>query len=415
MQRNLVSGGQPAFPAALRGNVFATPRGSDNPQELFQQISATLADLGNRHNVNIGEVRDQVGNLTASMEAIQRQVEAGGGAIVAGNRLPPDPEYSRTFASYFRRGDGEEALRGANAAGERATIQAAMSIGTAGDGGYLAPVEWDRKISQALRSVSPMRRIANVQTTGVNAFSTLWNNESWGSGWVGETAARPQTSTTSLAPIIFATGEIFAMPATTQRLIDDAAIDIEQWLSDSIRSEFARQEGVAFLNGDGVNKPAGFLTYVTGGANAATHPGGVIETVTAAIGAETLIDFAFKLGAPYRQNATWVMSSLTAAVISKLKDDTGSFIWREGLVAGTPATLLGRPVEIDEGMPAPTAGNLAVAFADWRVGYLINDRIGLRILRDVYTAKPFCLFYATKRVGGGVLDPNAIKLLKIAA
>lgn len=415
MQRNHISVVRPALPATLRGSVFAAPRGGDNPQELFQQINATLAELGNRHNANIGEVRDQVGNLTASLEAIQRQVEAGGGSGTAIKRLPVDPDYSRTFASYFRRGEGEEALRSANAAGERAMIQAAMSIGTAGDGGYLAPVEWDRKISQALLSVSPMRRIANVQTTGVNAFSTLWNADSWGSGWVGETAARPQTSTTSLAPIIFATGEIFAMPATTQRLIDDAAIDVEQWLSDSIRSEFARQEGIAFLNGDGVNKPAGLLTYVTGGANAATHPGGVIETVTSAIGAEALIDFAFKLGAPYRQNATWVMSSLTAAVISKLKDSTGAFIWREGLVAGTPATLLGRPVEIDEGMPAPTAGNLAIAFGDFKAGYLINDRIGTRILRDPYTTKPYVLFYATKRVGGGVLDPNAIKLLKIAA
>lgn len=413
MQHNYVTGQKAAPPAALRGSMFATPRNSDDPQELFRQINATLSDLGSRHDTNIGNVRERVDNLTESLSAMQRQFEGGGG-FIGSAALPTDPDYSRTFASYFRRGDGEETLRGANAVGERATIQAAMSVGDNSSGGYLAPVEWDRKIGEALRAVSPMRRLASVQATGVNAYSTLWNNEQWGSGWVGETAARPQTTNASLSPIVFASGEIYAMPATTQRLIDDAAINVEQWLSDSIRSEFARQEGIAFLSGDGSNKPAGFLTYVTGGANAATHPGGVIETVTSAIGADALIDFAFKLGAPYRQNATWLMSSLTAAAISKLKDSTGAFIWREGLVAGVPATLLGRPVEIDEGMAAPTAGNLAVAFGDFKAGYLINDRIGTRILRDPYTSKPYVLFYCTKRVGGGVLDPNAIKLLKVA-
>lgn len=408
------------LPRALRGSLFAsaTPRALANAQHIYaagrgeapsiENIDRAVRDFITRHD-------ETVGNLTESVAAMQNQLNAGGSAVFGASALPTDPDYSRTFASYFRRGDGEESLRSANAVGERATIQAAMSVGDNSSGGYLAPVEWDRRISEALRAVSPMRRIANVQTTGVNAYSTLWNSDAWGSGWVGETAARPQTSNASLSPIVFASGEIYAMPATTQRLIDDAAVNVEQWLGDSIRAEFNRQEATAFLSGDGVNKPAGFLTYVTGGANAATHPGGVIETVTSAIDADALIDFAFKLGAPYRQNATWLMSSLTAAAISKLKDDTGAFIWREGLAAGAPATLLGRPVEIDEGMPAPTAGNLPVAFGDFKAGYLINDRIGTRILRAPYTNKPYVLFYCTKRVGGGVLDPNAIKLLKVAA
>ncbi|QNP46876.1 phage major capsid protein [Sphingomonas sediminicola] len=272
---------------------------------------------------------------------------------------------------------------------------------------------------EAQRATSPMRRLATVQPTSVGAFTKLWDAKNWGSGWVGETAARPQTTSTQLAPIPFASGEIYAMPAATQRLLDDAAINIDVWLRNSVQAEFSRQEGIAFIAGDGTNKPAGFLSYVTGGANAGTHPGGVIETVEKALDpaasaatVDNLIDFAYGLDAPYRNNATWLMNSLTAAMLAKLKDADGNLIWRESLIVGQPATLLGRPVEIDEAMPAPGLGAMPIAFGDWKAGYLINDRIGTRVLRDPYSNKPFVMFYVTKRVGGGVLDPNAIKVLK---
>jgi HK97 family phage major capsid protein len=287
----------------------------------------------------------------------------------------------------------------------------------------LAPVEWDRKISEAQRANSPMRRLATVRQTSVGAYTTLWNNDQWGSGWVGETAARPQTSNASLAPITFSSGEIYAMPAATQRLLDDAALDVENWLRDAVQREFNRQEGIAFLSGDGVNKPAGFLTYIAGGANEATHPGGSIEVVDVAIDPaataatiDALIDFMYGLEAPYRQNATWLMSSLTAAVLAKMKDANDNLIWRESLIVGQPSTLFGRPVEIDEGMPAPgVVGNLPIAFGDFRSGYLINDRIGIRVLRDPFSNKPYVMFYTTKRVGGGVLDPNAIRVARVTA
>ncbi len=402
------------LPRALRGAVRAD--GGDNA--LFAQIQSTLGDIRNQTDTRLSGMEETVGNLTASLGAIQQQVDNGGSfANSSQTILPVEPEYSSAFASYFRRGESgaESTLRDANAIGERATIQAAMSVGDNSSGGYLAPVEWDRRINQAQVATSPMRRLAKVVPTSVGAYSTLWNDAQWGSGWVGETAARPETSNASLSTITFAAGEIYAMPTATQRLLDDAAIDVAAWLVDSLRIEFNRQEGIAFLSGDGVNKPAGLLSYITGGANDGTHPGGNLTVVEAAIDVEPLIDFMYGLAAPYRQNATWLMSSLTAAVLSKLRDADGNLIWRESLIVGQPATLLGRPVEIDEGMPAPTAGNLAIALGDFQAGYLINDRIGTRILRDPFTNKPFVNFYATKRVGAGLLDPNAIRLLQIPA
>ena len=398
------------FPRALRGAV----RAEQSAESLFRQIQASLGDMRNAHTENIGDVRDQVSNLITSMSAMQRQID-GGNVNGSPTIIPVDAEYTTAFASYFRSGDGDDFLRSANAVGERATIQAAMSVGDNSAGGYLAPVEWDRKINQKLVAVSPMRRLAKVVTTSVGAYSTLWNDNILGSGWVGEVAARPATSTPTLSPITFAAGEIYAMPTATQRLLDDAAIDVGAWLIDGLRDEFAKQEGVALLSGNGVNKPMGLLQYVVGGAGAGAHPGGNLTVVEAAIAVDGLIDFMYGLSAPYRQNSTWLMSSVTAAALSKLKDSEGNLIWREGLIVGAPATLLGRPVEIDEGMPGPTAGNLAIAFGNFEAGYVINDRQGVRILRDPFTNKPFVQFYATKRVGGGLLDPNAIRLLKIPA
>jgi len=355
------------------------------------------------------QAHDDLARLSASQKL------GGGGAF-----RPDDPEYSTQFAAYFRHGTGETDIQAAQKQGTRAQIQAAMQQGNNADGGYLAPTEWDRRIQQAQRAVSPMRRLAQVRTTAVGAYSTVWNNDAWGSGWVGETAARPATTTPTLSSIVFAAGEIYANPAVTQRLLDDASFDIEQWLADSVDREFSVQEGIAFISGNGTNKPFGLLQYVVGGAAENQHPGGTLGITpsghaTTIPNADALVTFAYSLTAPYRQNATWLMNSQTAAAIAKMKDGQGNFIWRESLVAGQPATLLGRPVEIDENMPNVGADAFAIAFGDFYAGYLINDRIGTSVLRDPFTNKPYVQFYVRKRVGGGVLDPNAIRLMKIAA
>lgn len=401
-----------AVPRALCGPVRANDL---DPASLIRDISAAVTDMRNGFDSRFAAIEAAVDQraLSAASDALGLPVEGSIGV---------DPEYSKTFATYTRRGDVEAqvALKNANAIGERGAIQAAMSEGDSSAGGYLAPVEWDRKIQKAQRELSPMRRISAVVTTARSAYSTLWSDDLYGSGWVGETAARPATSTASFSPLVFPSGEIYANPAATQRLLDDSAINLEQWLASALSDEFARQEAIAFVSGDGVNKPMGFLRYAPGGTAEAAHPGGALG-VTVSGGAaaiastDALVDLKYALGASYRQNAVWLMNSQTAAVIAKMKDGQGNYIWRESLLASEPATLLGRPVEIDEGMPNIAANALPVAFGDFSRGYLVNDRTGVRILRDPYTNKPYVMFYSTKRVGGGVLDPNAIRVLKIAA
>ncbi|MBX7460818.1 phage major capsid protein [Qipengyuania huizhouensis] len=388
--------------------MIGAPRAETDTAGLLRELNGAFADFKAQHQ---NELRDIEASLVERI--------AGSGNITPRDAMPTDPEYSTAFASYFRKGDNEQPLREANATGQRLAIQNAMSTGTNSDGGYLAPVEWDRRIQQRLRDASPMRSICQVQTTSNGAFTTLWNSDEWGTGWVGETAARPQTTTASLSQITFEAGEIYAMPAATQRLLDDSAINFETWLADSIETEFAVQEDIAFISGDGSNKPRGLLTFITGGASDGDHPGGNLatfnsESATDIPDADTLLDFKYQLAAPYRANARWLMNSQTAAFIAKMKTAQGDYIWREGLIADEPATLLGRPVTIDEAMPDIGGDALPIAFGDFQRGYLINDRLGTRVLRDPYTAKPFVLYYTTRRVGGGLLDPNAIKLMKIA-
>lgn len=407
----LVAATSLSAPRALCGSMRAESR---SPQELIRDINAGVTDMRTRVEGRIDQVEKSVDSAMTVLAAYRLNGGVGGESF-----HPEDPDYSAKFQAFVRTGENESWLRAENGVGSRAEIRAAMSVGSNTDGGYLAPAEWDRRVRQAQVAVSPMRRLATVQPTARGAFTTLWNTNAWGSGWVGETAARPETSSTGLLPIPFDAGEIYANVAVTQRLLDDSLVNVETWLAEQVGTEFAKQEGVAFISGNGTNKPRGLLTYVTGGASAATHPGGVLDVVpsghaTTIPNSDVLMTFAYGLAAPYRQNATWLMNSSTAAALSLLKDGQGNYIWRESLIVGQPSTLLGRPVEIDEAMPSIGAGNLAIAFGDFKAGYLINDRMAINILRDPFTNKPFVMFYCTKRVGAGVLDPRAIRLLKIS-
>lgn len=401
--------GSPMPRAILRANANDAP-----PAQLMNDLITAVSGFNERNEGRIGDIEASLNRILAGDAG-----RAAGGLFADLGAGPHDSEYSKLFASYIRSGGGADELRRLNGEGSRAQVHAAMSAGSDSAGGYLAPTEWDRAVHKAQVVLSPMRRLAKVITTGVGAYSTVWSDNSWGSGWVGETAARPATTTPTLSSLTFASGEIYANAAVTQRLLDDSELDLEMWLATELGDEFTKLEGVAFISGNGTNKPRGLLSYVTGGASDGAHPGGNLTIVsTAAIGTITLDDligFAYSLSAPYRQGASWLMASTTAAYLAKLKDGEGNYLWRESTVVGQPATLLGYPVEIDEGMPAIANDALPIAFGNFREGYVINDRFGTRILRDPYTNKPYVMFYGTKRVGGGVEDPNAIRLLKVKA
>ena len=199
--------------------------------------------------------------------------------------------------------------------------------------------------------------------------------------------------------------------------MDDAAFDIESWLAGRIAEKFARAEAAAFVSGDGIDKPTGFLTHpvVDNDIWAWGNIGYVPTGLDSALGnGDAIIDLVYALGAEYRANGTFVMNSKTAGEVRKLKDGDGRFLWSDGLAAGEPARLLGYPVLIAEDMPDIASGSDSIAFGDFAAGYTVAERPDLRVLRDPFSAKPNVLFYATKRVGGDVSDFAAIKVLRFA-
>lgn len=304
----------------------------------------------------------------------------------------------------------------------RVTELKSINGGTSGEGGYAVPRQIDALIAARLKAISPIRSIAQVVQTGTAGYRKLITTGGTASGWVSETTARPETATPTFAEVAPPSGELYANPAASQAMLDDAMFDLESWLADEIAMEFARAEGAAFVSGNGTNRPKGFLAAQTSLADDATRQfgtlqhlasgnatglGGLIELV--------LIDLVHALNAGHRQGASWVMNSATLAEVRKLKAADGSFLWQPGLMEGQPNRLLGYPVVEAEDMPDVAAGQCPIAFGNFRAGYLIAERSATSILRDPFTNKPFVHFYATKRIGGQVLDSDAIKLLKISA
>jgi len=365
-----------------------------NDQKLASKIDDVVLDT------KLGAINNALSDIEAALN--EKIAAAALNSAVIGDIQPTNPEYVSAFKAHMRRGE----------------VQAAMSVGTAADGGYLAPVEWDRTITNKLKQISPIRANSQVIQISTPGFSKVYNDGVIGSGWVGETAARPATTTPGLTSLAFAIGEIYANPQITQQALDDVATNLEQWLADEVDGEFAIQENTAFLSGNGTNKPNGILTYVTGAANAATHPFGAITGTTvagaAAVTTDEVIDLVYSLPSERNQNAKFFMNRTSLGKLRKLKDGQNNYIWQPSYVAGEPSTLQGYPVVEVPGMPNMTTGLISILFGDMEATYLVIDRIGTRVLRDPFTNKPYVGFYTTKRVGGGVKNPEYMRFIKQA-
>lgn len=325
---------------------------------------------------------------------------------------PAAIERKEAFETYMRNGD-EQALR---------TLEIKdMSAGAGPDGGYLVPDTIEAEIGRRLAVISPIRAIASVRQVSTAVLKKPFTVTGPVANWAGETDARARTGSPLLDQLQFPTAELYALPAATPSLLDDAAVDLERWIVEEVETAFAEKETAAFVHGDGQDKPAGFLNYdqvdesgwawekigcvdtgVDGGF-AASHP------------SDTLVDLVYALKAGYRQNAYWVMNRRTQGAIRKFKDADGNYLWQPPAAPGGRAMLMGFPLVEAEEMPDIAAGATPIAFGDFRRGYLVVDRTGVRVLRDPYSAKPYVLFYITKRVGGGVQDFDAIKLLKLGS
>ena len=339
----------------------------------------------------------------ASMNARRR------GAVIGSFGAADMDGYKAAFDTFIRKG---EEVMGPD---ERK----ALSVGTDPDGGYVVNPDLSGRIVMKVFESSPMRAYASVQVISSDALEGLFDLNEASSGWVGETDSRAETNTPQLGKWRIPVHEVYAKPKATQKLLDDASINMEAWLASKVAEKFARDEANAFVVGNGVNKPRGFLTHSSG----TTLPGTIERFDTGVNGAfaaapnggDVLINALYGLKQQYRANATWFMNRATLKLTRKLKDSDGAYLWSPGIAAGQPASLLGYPVASFEDMPDPATDSLSIAVGDMREAYQIVDRIGIRTLRDPYSAKPYVEFYTTKRVGGDVVNFEAIKLIEFTA
>ena len=400
---------------------------TDNPVEAFDDFKRRFEHYREANDERISQIEhgkgvdvlteEKIARLDAALDRSQQvstelQLKARRPALGVSAAEGYDPaarEHKQAFNAYVRSGEFS---------GLKRLEEKSLSAGSGPDGGYLVPQPAERELVRRMSQASPIRAISTVRTISAASLKKAYSFAGPQAGWVAETAARTSGSTQTIADLTYPAFELFAMPAATQTLLDDAAIDIEQWILDEVAVVFAEQEGAAFVNGDGLSKPKGFQAYtkVAQASWVSTALGyvatGVAGGFPASNPSDILIDYIYALKAGYRQNASFVMNRKTQSQIRKFKATTGEYLWAPPVAVGAYATLMGFPLVEAEDMPDIATDATAIAFGDFARGYIVVDRFGVRILRDPYSNKPYVMFYTTKRVGGGVQDFDAIKFLK---
>lgn len=354
------------------------PRGGDDGDSEFKNAEVFFKDVASLNNK--GSHR-HIKNMEIDIDAFK--------------------SYRDTFVDFCKNPGDERNLN--------AEQQKALSVGVDPDGGYTVTPQMSNTIIARIYESDPIRQLAAVETISTDAIEWLVDWDQMGFGWETETSAGAETTTADFNKKKIPVHVMYAKPRATQQLLEDSGINIESWLGNRVGDRFARAEGAAFVTGDGIGKPRGFTTYSDGTS------WGQVEQIAmgnaTALTADGFIDVKYGLNEYYINRGTWLMQRSTVAAAMKLKDGNGDYIWKPGLLTGdAQSTLVGLPLRMSPTMPTVAANALAVALADWREAYMIVDRLGINVQRDPYTAKPFVEFYTRKRVGGDVVNFEAIKL-----
>lgn len=400
--------------AEQQGRMFEQFKASNDEADNDRQKKGAADPLSEERTARINKGLDEVEDLKRKLRLAEIKANRPGLGRGAGVQTKAQfhSEWRKAADLYMRTGEDRPL---------RAFQAKAMSIGTNADGGFSVFAEQEQSIlDKLLLEMSPMRQLATVRSISTLQYTKMFGIGGTDSGWVAETAARTATATPQLAQLTYNAMEIYANPGATQAILDDSSVDLEAWLAEEVNERFAAQEGNAFVKGDGSAKPKGFLDY-TKVANASWAHGSIGYVATGQAAAfssnpfDELINLTMAVKAGHRNGARFLSSRGTLSTLRKVKDSTGQYIWTPSMESGVSGQLLGYPVTEDEEMPAVAANAYPIAFGNFARGYLIVDRKGVNVLRDPYTNKPYVHFYTTKRVGGGVQNFEAIKLLKIAA
>lgn len=368
------------------------------------EVKAALTDLTASTKATLDKIATEVRNITKRQDEIEKKANR---SRLGGHNEECDGAAERKALGVFVRTGNDSELK-------------SMSVGSDPDGGYVVHPVISQTMIKKLFDQSPMRRLARTETiTTGDAWEEPIDKDEVGATWVGETEGRTATATAQLGVLRVLVHEIYALQPITQRLLDDSSIDIGGWVEGKIGDKFARAEGAASVNGNGIKKPRGFMTYPMATTSDESRAWGTLQYVKSGhatqVTADALRNIMWSLRGVYRQGASWLMNSNTANQIDLLKDGNGQYLWRNGMTVGAQPSLLGYPVEFSEDLADIGAGTVPIAFGNWKLGYLLVDKAGIRFLRDPFSNKPNVLFYAYRRSGGDIANFEAIKALKIEA
>ncbi len=358
-----------------------------------------------RMDKSINGLQDDITNLKTSM---LRPHRAGVGSVA-------DSAHKQAFLTYVAKGFDS---------GLASFESKALEVINNAEGGYMIPSELSDRIVSRQFDTTPMRQIASVMSISSEAVEMLRDTTEPVAQWISELGTPTDTADNGIGRLRIPVHELYAQPKATQKLLDDALVNVEEWLINKVAAKFARAENNAFVVGDGIGMPRGFTSYTAQATGDAARAWGVLQYVPTGANAafassnpaDCLFDLMHQLRVGYHPEAVWIMPRAVADMVRKFKENsTQAYVWQPGLQQGQPATLLGFPVVLGEDMPAVASGSFSVAFGNFKEGYTIVDRIGMRILRDPYTSAPFVKFRCTKRTGGDVVNFEAIKLLSFSA
>lgn len=371
----------------------------------------------------LGAEMDALSELKRDLEKIATRASRPGGDGERVSETKESVEYRQAFAEWVRNPTDPQVMQKAHAAQKALNTRAAnVTTGTGSAGGFALPEQIASQIDRLVADISPIRNIARVVTVGTPDYKELIDVGGAAFEWVGEGGARSQTNTPDLAEVAPSFGTASARPRATEESLDDLFFNVEAWLMEGVSEAIAAGEGAAFISGNGTNRPTGFLAGPAPLATAdASRAFGTLQYVASGqaaampTSADVFYDMVYALRARYRNGARWVTSKAILSALRKYKDGQNQYLWQPSLVLGQPETFLGYGITEAEDMPAVGAGNFPLAFGDFQQGYLIADRVGMRVTRDEITLPGFVQFYVRKRVGGKLRNTQAIKLLKIAA
>lgn len=362
-----------------------------------------------------GKMTEGIVASLADLQAKQAKLEA------AGSRMDPGTEAKdagkKELDAYLRAGTAPD---GVKVTSEGLEIRA-MRTDSQPDGGFLVRPALAPFVIDRIFETSPVRRLANVITMSTKAIDVLIDDNEAGARWVGEGASVGETATPQLGMKTIYAHKMEADPRLTHEQIEDSYLDAEAWLSGKVVDRFSRLENTAFVSGDGVGKPRGFVTYPAWAA-AGVYQRDAVERVNSGaatnVTVDGLITIQNRMKEAYQAGASWAMRRTTFGEVLKLKSTDNYNFLNLSVAPGNQNVemrILQKPVTFMDDMAATgTGGAIIAAYADWRRFYTVADRVGLQVLRDPYTNKGFVTLYTYKRTGGDVTSFDAGKLLVAA-